>query len=101
MVDVVRDGRPHVRADRKAEPDDRTYPPALASTAANVWWARRRETRPLDVPRQAADLERPDANPVEIQLVPRETVTRARRMGVMVVVPAFAEGQERNPPVFG
>ena len=81
--------------------DDRTHPPALASIATNAWWARRQQARPLDVPREAADLERADANPVEIELVPRETVTRARRMGVMVVVPAFAEGQERNPPVVG
>ena len=81
--------------------DDRAHPPASASIATNAWWARRQQARPLDIPREAADLERPDANPVEIEFVPRETVTRARRMGVMVVVPAFAEGDECNPPVVG
>src|SRR5688572_18344893 len=55
----------------------------------------------LDVPCQAQRLERADTNPVEIQLVPRETVTRARRMGVMVVVPAFSECEQRHPPVVG
>ncbi len=60
---------------------------------------RGRRSRRLDVPGQAERLQRADAHPVEIDFVPREAVARAGRMGVMVVVPPFAERQQRDPPV--
>src|SRR5215469_6794286 len=47
-----------------------------------------------------ADLgEQPDSVVVDVDLVPGEAVTRADRMGVVVVVPAFAAGEDGDPPV--
>ena len=47
-----------------------------------------------------ADLgEEPDSVVVDVELVPLEAVACADRVGVMVVVPAFATGQQSNPPV--
>ena len=47
-----------------------------------------------------ADLgEQPDAVVVDVELVPGEAVTGADRVGVVVVVPAFAAGEESDPPV--
>src|SRR5271169_5810807 len=43
--------------------------------------------------------EEPDAVVVDVELVPGETVARADGMGVVVVVPAFASGEESDPPV--
>jgi len=51
----------------------------------------------FDVPGQAEDAEGGDSVPVGIELVPSEAVTRGLRMGVMVVVPALAEGKESYP----
>src|SRR6188472_3629312 len=48
---------------------------------------------------QAKRTQRADADPVQIELIPCESVTRGHRMRVMVVVPPFAEGDERHPPV--
>src|SRR6266700_76039 len=36
---------------------------------------------------------------VDVELVPGVAVTRADRVGVMVVVPTFASCEERDPPV--
>ena len=44
-------------------------------------------------------LEEPDAVVVDVELVPGEAVARADRVGVVVVVPAFAAGEESDPPV--
>src|SRR5438105_9831123 len=52
----------------------------------------------LDGLRQSEQLEGADAPPVEINLVPGEAVARRARVCVVVVVPALAEGQERDPP---
>ena len=49
------------------------------------------------VPGQAEEAERGDAVPVGIELVPGQAVTRGLRMGVMVVVPALAKGEESYP----
>ena len=46
-------------------------------------------------------MQRSDTEPVDIQLIPSETVANRARTGVVVVVPAFAKGQERHPPVVG
>jgi hypothetical protein len=43
--------------------------------------------------------EEPDAVVVDVELVPGETVARADGVGVVVVVPAFAAGEESDPPV--
>src|SRR5690242_4892635 len=46
-----------------------------------------------------ADLgEEPDAVVVDVELVPGEAVTRADRVGVVVIVPAFAAGEQGDPP---
>ena len=57
--------------------------------------------RPLDAPHEADGLQGADAEPVHVDLVPRQAMPRARWMGVMVVVPALAERQQRHPPVVG
>jgi hypothetical protein len=49
------------------------------------------------VPCQTTDSQDGDAVPVGIELVPCQTVTRGLRMGVVVVVPAFAEGEQSDP----
>jgi hypothetical protein len=46
----------------------------------------------FDVPGQAYETQGGDAVPVGVDLVPGEAVARGLRMGVVVVVPAFAEG---------
>jgi hypothetical protein len=43
--------------------------------------------------------EEPDAVVVDVELVPGEAVTGADGMRVVVVVPAFATGEESDPPV--
>src|SRR5687768_16017088 len=57
------------------------------------------DARLLEVPREAKCLKCPDPDPVEIDLVPREAVSRAGGMRVMIVVPALSERQQRDPPV--
>ena len=44
-------------------------------------------------------LEEPDAVVVDVELVPGEAVTSADGVGVVVVMPAFAAGQQGDPPV--
>src|ERR1700742_2759542 len=47
-----------------------------------------------------ADLrEKPDAVVVDVDLVPLEAMTCADRMGVVIVVPAFAAREQSDPPV--
>src|ERR1700760_3831957 len=41
----------------------------------------------------------PDAVVVDVELVPCEAVASADRMSMMVVVPAFAAGEQSHPPV--
>jgi hypothetical protein len=53
----------------------------------------------LDFFGEADFAEEPDAVVVDVELVPLEAVARADRVGVMVVVPAFAAGEESDPPV--
>jgi hypothetical protein len=43
--------------------------------------------------------EQPDAVVVDVELVPGEAVAGADRVGVVVVVPAFAAGEQGDPPV--
>ena len=51
----------------------------------------------FDIPCESADAKRGDAVPVGIEFVPGETVTGRLRMGMVVVMPAFAEGEESDP----
>src|SRR5271170_7518178 len=53
----------------------------------------------LDLFGEADLAEHPDAVVVDIKLVPGEAVARADRVGMVVVVPAFAAGEESDPPV--
>jgi hypothetical protein len=51
----------------------------------------------FDVPGEAEEAEDGDAVPVGIELIPGEAVTGGLGVGVVVVVPAFAEGEEGDP----
>ena len=51
----------------------------------------------FDVPGEADKAQCGDAIPVRVELVPGQAVTGGLRMGVMVVVPSFAKGQQRHP----
>src|SRR5271170_6051290 len=53
----------------------------------------------LDLFGEADFGEPPDAVVVDVELVPGEPVARADRVGVVVVVPAFAAGEDGDPPV--
>ena len=53
----------------------------------------------LDLFGEAEFAEDPDAVVVDVELVPGETVTCADGVGVVVVVPAFAAGEQSDPPV--
>ncbi len=52
----------------------------------------------LDFFGEADFFEQPDAVVVDVELVPGEAVACADGVGVVVVVPAFAAGEERDPP---
>src|SRR5277367_338262 len=45
--------------------------------------------------------EHPYAIPVEVNLVPLQTVAGRDGMGMMVIVPTFAESEQRHPPAIG
>ena len=53
----------------------------------------------LDLLGEADLLEEPDAVVVDVELVPGEAVTGADGMGMVIVMPAFAAGKDRDPPV--
>src|SRR5215204_7256825 len=55
----------------------------------------------VDAPCQAQQLQDSDAIPIDINLVPLQTVFRGSRKRMMVVVPSLAERQQRNPPTVG
>ena len=57
------------------------------------------ELRNLDFFCEADFFEQPDAVVVDVELVPGEAVTSADGVGVVVVVPAFAAGEDGDPPV--
>jgi hypothetical protein len=52
----------------------------------------------LDFLGEAYFFEQPDAVVVDVELVPGEAVAGADRVGVVVVVPAFAAGEQGDPP---
>ena len=52
----------------------------------------------LDVPDEPDGLQELQLDPGGVELVPGQAVARRGRVGVMVVVPAFAERQQRDPP---
>ena len=52
----------------------------------------------LDVPGQTELLQRPDAVPIEVNFIPLQTMARETGMRVVIVVPAFAQCQQRHPP---
>src|SRR6476646_7102802 len=51
-----------------------------------------------DIPDETGRAEHLEQEPGGIELVPGQAMARGSRMGVMVVVPAFAERDERHPP---
>src|SRR5215212_6730515 len=54
---------------------------------------------PLDVPRQADLLPKADSEIRDVDLPPAVAVGRGARVGVMIIVPAFAVRGERDEPV--
>jgi hypothetical protein len=67
---------------------------ALAENFAAI-----RESRPLDIPRQANPLHQPDPIPSEVGLLPVETLSSGVRKGVMIVVPTISESDESEEEV--
>ena len=57
--------------------------------------------RGVDFLGDADFFQRPDDVPVEINFIPGQAVARGNRMRVMIVVPAFAPGDQRDPPAIG
>jgi hypothetical protein len=53
----------------------------------------------LDLFGETEFAEDPDAVVVDVELIPGESVTRADGVGVVVVVPALAAGENGDPPV--
>lgn len=51
----------------------------------------------LNVPRKAEPPQGRDSIPIDIDFVPSQAMTGSLRMGVMVIVPAFAKGEQRHP----
>ena len=56
------------------------------------------ELRDLDFLREADLLQKPDAVVVDVELIPGEAVASTDRMRVVVVVLAFATGEQSHPP---
>src|SRR5690242_12395788 len=50
------------------------------------------------VPGYTYKTEQLDRQPGRIEFVPSQAVAGGSRMGVVVIVPAFAEGDQRDPP---
>jgi len=44
-------------------------------------------------------LQKPNRHPAHVDLIPRESMPGRCRIGVMVIVPAFAETQQGHQPV--
>jgi hypothetical protein len=55
----------------------------------------------VDLLGEAKLLEDPDAVPIDIRLVPFQAVASGSRMGVMIIVPALAEGEESDKEIVG
>src|SRR5271165_1413344 len=51
----------------------------------------------FDVPSEADGLEGVDAVPIHVEFIPLQAVTRGLRRIVMVIVPAFAKGENGHP----
>src|SRR5688572_23700484 len=74
-----------------------THPGELLSSFAFYQWVV--ELGDLDC---ASDAEEPqdfDLNPRRIKLVPRQSMPRGSRMGVVVVMPSLSERNQRDQPV--
>jgi len=57
------------------------------------------QTDSLDMSRKADALKKMDTVIVDINLVPGEPVTGRNRVGMMVVVPSLATGQQGHPQI--
>ena len=53
----------------------------------------------MDLPREAELFERPNAVPVQVDLIPPESMPGRSRVSVVVVVPALSECEQRDPPI--
>ena len=63
------------------------------------FWVLGVELGDLDLFRESDLAEYPDAVVVDVEFIPGKAVARADGMCVVVVVPAFAAGEQGNPPV--
>src|SRR5579864_7390174 len=71
----------------------------LALGGQHSFTRRFRQTGVLDMFGEAEQLERPDAVPIHVYFVPLQTVAGRGGIGVMIVVPALAEGEQGDYPV--
>jgi hypothetical protein len=55
----------------------------------------------MDIGRKSKVLENPDCVPVKVNFIPHESVSGRDWVGVMVVMPAISETQQRDPPIIG
>src|SRR5580700_6367021 len=55
----------------------------------------------FDVPSEAEGLQGIDAVPVDVHLIPGMAVAGCLRLGMVVIVPAFAKRQDGNPEAVG
>ena len=109
-ADVERDRQRDEADAEDGEEDDRPTPAAdhairimltsapeaaYAASSAGSRAATFATLRSRTTPMAFSSLER---DPADVELVPGEAVTGGDRVGVVVVVPALAEGQERDPP---
>src|SRR5207247_1257480 len=76
---------------------------ACDQKTTGVWRFRfdhsRDRLRPNDIPGKAALLERPDKVAGQIKLPPAQAVSGAPRLGMMIIMIAFAERAETDPEI--
>src|SRR5436309_1642911 len=64
----------------------------------DLFFVRLGHLRGPDVPDEPEGLEEPQREPRGVELVPSQAVAGRDRVGVVVVVPAFAKREQRHPP---
>jgi len=73
----------------------------LTDTATFVGPLRGRQLGAVYVRGESKLIESPDAVPVEVNLIPLQTVPGRDGVGMMVVVPTLAKRENRHPPAIG
>jgi len=57
------------------------------------------QTYQFDRSREPQKLHDANSPPVDVDFVPGKSMARGSRVSMMIVVPAFTKGQQRDPPV--